>query len=245
MMGHETFSDELLNAYVDGELDAEERRRIETAMQQDSGLRERVEALQDLKQLVRSAYVHETTERAAAGTWRMPSIVGVAASVAAFALGVALTWGWYSYTDGPPGARVAAVSSDDATMGVNKDQAVKAIFHINRNDPGRLSEILNETEALLTTTRQAGRTASVRIIASGNGLLLFEKESAPASQRISAMKDDYPSHLIFNGCGLAYKQFKSREADGELQLLPEVQLVDLGVLELMRRQRQGWAYIRL
>jgi len=27
--------------------------------------------------------------------------------------------------------------------------------------------------------------------------------------------------------------------------LPEVKLVDLGVLELTRRQRDGWTYVRL
>lgn len=245
MTEHDTFSDELLNAYVDGELDSEERTRIEDAMQRDNELRERIETLRNLKQLVRAAYVDEISERAPPGPRRMWSASGLAASLAAFALGIAVTWGWFSYTDGTSGTRVAVESSRSSGADVTKEQAVKVVFHVNRNDQGRLTEILNEAEALLSTTRRAGRTASVRIIASGAGLLLFDRESAPASQRISAMKEDYQSHVIFNGCGVAYKQLKSQQLDGELQLLPEVQLVDLGVLELMRRQRQGWAYIRL
>lgn len=245
MTDGQRFSDELLNAYVDGELDAEERQRIEEAMQHDAELRTRVDELNDLKHLVRSAYVDETPGQAPARLPRMWNAPALAASLAAFALGVAVTWGWVSYTDGTSGPRVASVSSQQGGTDTQNEQVVKVVFHLNRNDPGRLIEMLNEAEALLTTTTRAGRTASVRIIASGAGLSLFEKGSAPVTERVQALKQEYQGHLIFNGCGVAYDQLKAQRADGELELLPEMQLVDLGVLELMRRQRQGWAYIRI
>lgn len=245
MTDGQRFSDELLNAYVDGELNAEERQRIERAMQYDTELRERVDELKSLKHLVRSAYIDEIPGQAPAWRPRIWSVPGLAASVAAFALGVAVTWGWFSYTDGTTGPRVASVSSQDSIGDARNEHAVKVVFHLSRNDPRRLAEMLNEAEALLTTTTRTGRTASVRIIASGAGLSLFEKDSVPITQRVRALKREYQGHLIFNGCGVAYDQLKKQRADGKLELLPEMQLVDLGVLELMRRQRQGWAYIRI
>lgn len=248
MNGDDRISDELLNAYVDGELDSEELQRIEHAMQRDDRLHERVAELQRLKQLVRSAYIDEMPGRAPSERPRMPrtwSAAGLAASVAAFALGVALTWGWFSYTDGTTGPRVASMSGQDGNGFAQTEQAFRAVFHVSRNDPEHLRAILNEAEALLTTTAQDGETAWVRIIASGGGLSLFEKSSAPEAERISAMKLAYQDQLIFKGCGVAYQQLKEMRAVDELELLPEIQLVELGVLELMRRQRQGWAYIRL
>lgn len=239
------FSDELLNAYVDNELDAEERQRIEHAMRSDERLRERIEELRSLKRLVRSAYVDDTPVQTPGAALSVRSAAGLAASVAAFALGVAVTWGWFHYTGSTTGPGVASVSGQDEVVARQEERVVKVVFHVSRSDPSLLHEILNEAEALLNTTAREERTASVRVIASGAGLSLFEKGSSPVSGRISEMKRTHQNHLIFNGCGVAYKQLKAQRADGELELLPEIQLVDLGVLELMRRQRQGWAYIRL
>lgn len=239
------FSDELLNAYVDGELDAEERQRLEDAMQADDRLRDRVAELNELKQLVKGAYMDETPDRIPAAPRRIRSGAGLAASVAAFALGVVMTWGWFSYMDGTTGPRVAALPHQQAGEAGESERVVKVVFHLSRDEPGQLHTILNEAEALLTTTARSGRTAAVRVIASGAGLSLFEKRSTPVTERIMAMKRDHRGHLFFSGCGVAYEQLKEQRADGELNLVPEIQLVDLGVLELMRRQRQGWAYIRL
>lgn len=239
------FSDELLNAYVDGELDAEERQRVEVAMQADDRLRDRVAELNELKQLVKGAYIDETPERIPAPPRRTWSGAGLAASVAAFALGVVMTWGWFSYMDRTTGPRMAALPHQQAGDAGESERVVKVVFHLSRDEPGQLHTVLNEAEALLTTTAHSGRAASVRIIASGAGLLLFEKQASPIARRVMAMKREHRGDLVFSGCGVAYEELKKQRADGELELIPELQLVDLGVLELMRRQREGWAYIRL
>jgi len=245
MTESERISDELLNAYVDNELGPEDAERIEQAMAVDARLRERVEELKQLKQLVRNAYVDERSPSRVSRPPRLWSAAGLVASLVAFVLGAVITSGWFLYGDRGDAPSVASAPAGEATPDAGGERAVKVIFHVNRNDPDRLHEILDETEALLTTTGGRGNTASVRIIASGAGLLLFEKGTAPESHRVSQMKRQYQGHLVFNGCGVAYKQLEKREADGQLELLSEVELVDLGVLELMRRQRQGWAYVRL
>lgn len=245
MTESERISDELLNAYVDGELGPDDAERIEQAMAGDSQVRDRVEELKQLKQLVRNAYVDEPAPSRVPRSPQLWSTAGLAASLLAFVLGAVITSGWFLYGDRGDAPRMASTSAGEATLDAGRDRAVKVIFHVNRNDPERLHEILDEAEALLMTTGQRGNTASVRVIASGAGLRLFEKGTAPESHRVSEMKRQYQGHLVFNGCGVAYKQLKKQEADGRLELLSEVELVDLGVLELMRRQRQGWAYVRL
>lgn len=244
MTEHEKFSDELLNAYVDGELAAEDRRPIEQAMAEDELLRQRVRELQEIKQLVRDAYVDEKPARAPAPprrNWTMP----IAASVAMFALGAALSWGLLSYTGEPGARRTASAPGIEHSGPVQATDEVKVVFHLSRDDPARLNDVLNESEALLAKTSENNRPAAVRVIVSGSGLALFEKGSSPDAQRITELKRSYQDRIVFNGCGVAYQQLKRREGHGEFELLPEVQLVDLGVLELMRRQRTGWTYIHL
>lgn len=245
MTDGEHISDELLNAYVDGELDGEDRRRIEWAMQQDSGLRERVDELGSLKQLVRDAYVDEAPPHVPVSMPRRRIATGLAASAAAFALGVGLTWGWISYTGDVAGTSITSSPDEQSDFLASAGHDVKVVFHISRNSPAQLKEMLNEAAALLATTSSSAQPVSVRIIASGSGLSLFGEESSPVVERIRQLKQTYRNQLFFSGCGLAYRQLIESQSDDEFQLLPEVQLVDLGVLELMRRQREGWAYIRL
>ena len=244
MTDHERFSDELLNAYVDGELEADDRLPIDQALEEDELLRERVRELKELKRLVREAYVHVKPDRAPVEVpLRRVWIPRIAASAAMFTLGAALTWGWLSYSGGPAGQRIASAPNIDNGASMQAPVDVKVLFHLSRDDPVHLNDVLNEAEALLVNTAGMDHPAEVLIIVSGSGLALFETGAAPQAERISALKRDYRERLTINGCGVAYRQF-SEDRDG-FQLLPEVQLVDLGVLELMRRQRDGWAYIHL
>jgi len=241
-------SPELLSAYVDGELDAAERQYVEHAMQEDEQLRQRVDELRKLKRMVRDAYVEETASGGAGLSsglrqpWRLPAW---AASVAAFALGAVVSGGWLAHTDGSPRPQAASVAGQSDTGAAQQEQAVKVVFHVSRDSPRQLDAILTEAEALLSTTARGGRTASVRIIASGDGLSLFQAGETGAAARIRELKQAYQGNLVFNGCGLAYEELKGRTPDGDPELLPELQLVELGILELMRRQREGWAYIRV
>ena len=50
------FSDEHLNAFVDGQLDASETNLVKEAMSHDSGLNLKVNELRKLKELVRYAF---------------------------------------------------------------------------------------------------------------------------------------------------------------------------------------------
>lgn len=245
----ERLSDELLNAYVDGELDGEDRERIEQAMEQDEALRERVDELVGLKRLVASAYADAVPGDSGLphrSGWK-PVNLAVAASIAAFVLGVTLTWGLLSFTGGTEGiSGQQRLAGNGGEQALQVGQPVKVMFHLSRGSPERLQEILNEAEALLTVSSRTDQPVSVRIIASGSGLSLFERGAAIHSiERVREMKRMYAEQLILNGCGVAYKQLKQSRADGDFELIPEMQLVDLGVLELMRRQRDGWAYIRL
>ncbi|MBS1270070.1 MAG: hypothetical protein MAG794_01023 [Gammaproteobacteria bacterium] len=246
MIDDKRFSEELLNAYVDGELDADERQPIEQAMRQDKYLRERVRELENLKQLVKRAYADATPNHAEIPSprekWIAPAL---AASLAVFVLGGALTWGWLSYTGQAPEARIASSSGGSVGTGAKAAYSGKVLFHLHRKDTGDLNNILTQAEAILATSLRRNESSSVRIIATGAGLSLFKRGSAPNAPRISMLKQRYQDNLVFNGCGLAYKALKKRDPDGQLRLLPEVQLVDVGVLELMRRQQNGWTYIHL
>lgn len=233
----ENFSDELLNAYVDDELAGEERQRVEQAMARDAALRQRIQSLANVKRLTRAAYIDE---RPARGPYRLPrrwSAASLAASVAAFALGVTLTWGWFAAGGmGPP---------DPSSIAAPESSGPRVMFHVSRDNPERLRDVLDEAQALLAMTRDQGRMATVRIIATDDGIALFKQGAAPLAGQIQALQNEYGTHLILSACSVGFEQLKRRQADAGLKLIPQMQFVDLGMLELMRRQKQGWAYIHL
>jgi len=243
MSTDEEVSDVILNAYVDGELAGDDRDWVDEQMSRDPRLRERVEELRVLKSLVHDSYTDALPSTPVRRPWAVrPAAVGIAASLAAFALGVVVTWGWFSYSGQYPGGRVASAPAV-GELG-ESDPAVKVVFHVSRDDPQRLEDILNETKALLRAAA-GDSSARVRIIASGSGLALFEKGAAAVPTRIESMQRRYGAQLVFNGCSVAYKQLNASRGEAGFELVPQVRLVDLGVLELMRRQHQGWAYLRI
>ena len=81
-----------------------------------------------------------------------------------------------------------------------------------------------------------GEPVEIELVAYGPGINMLKSDS-PVKQRIAeAMK----SGVKVNGCQNTMNGMKLTPAD----MLPEIGYVPSGVVEVMRRQQQGWAYIR-
>ena len=110
----------------------------------------------------------------------------------------------------------------------------RALFSVTDNDPGRWNLILNNMSALREGL--GNEDAEIELVAYGPGLLMLKADS-PVKQRIAeALK----SGVRINACQNTMNGMKLTPAD----ILPEVGYVPSGVVEVMRRQQQGWAYIR-
>jgi uncharacterized protein len=129
-------------------------------------------------------------------------------------------------------AALAAVSFPAAAQ----TQAAKnrALFQVTDNDPARWNMILNNMTNLREGVGSEG--AEIELVAYGPGVLMLKADS-PVRQRIAeALK----SGVKVNACQNTMQGMKLVPAD----MLPEIGYVPSGVVEVMRKQQQGWAYIR-
>ena len=247
------FSDEILSAYIDGELDPEDTARIDAAMETDDILCRRVGDLRKISGLIRSAfqeasipYAHTATvqnHRSSRLVWR------VAAMVAFIGLGALIGWHLYDHhldnlqrpamviTGVAPGTTDPAVAVDAET--------VKVMFHVGRDDAELFDRVLTETDRLLSNQHDPDRPISIRVIASHGGLSLFKVGLDENARRVRQMKQKYSEHVNFVGCGETYKQWQTQESGRAPSLLPEMVMVDSGVLELLRGQQRGWTFLSI
>ncbi|HZW73812.1 MAG TPA: DsrE family protein [Caldimonas sp.] len=110
----------------------------------------------------------------------------------------------------------------------------RALFQITDNDPARWNLVLNNMANLRDGVGSEG--AEIELVAYGPGLLMLKADS-PVKERIAeALK----SGVKINACQHTMRGMKFVPAD----MLPDIGYVPSGVVEVMKKQQQGWAYIR-
>ena len=110
----------------------------------------------------------------------------------------------------------------------------RALFQVTDNDPARWNMVLNNMTNLRDGVGSEG--ADIELVAYGPGLLMLKADS-PVRQRIAAA---LKSGVKVNACQNTMEAMKLAPAD----MAPDIGYVPSGVVEVMKKQQQGWAYIR-
>ena len=110
----------------------------------------------------------------------------------------------------------------------------RAVFQVTDNDPARWNMILNNMTNLRDGVGSEG--VEIELVAYGPGIGMLKADS-PVKARIA---DALKNGVIVNGCQNTMTNMKLTSAD----MLPDITYVPAGVVEVMRKQQQGWAYIR-
>jgi len=85
--------------------------------------------------------------------------------------------------------------------------------------------------------------ARIEVVINGRGLELVRVETSAFAGRIQALQKEF-GNLTFAACQNTIDRLRS-ERGILVRLLPGVIVIDSGVVELMRRQSQGWTYLRV
>ena len=110
----------------------------------------------------------------------------------------------------------------------------RALFQVTDNDPARWNMILNNMTNLRDGVGNEG--VEIELVAYGPGINMLKADS-PVKARIA---DALKNGAIVNGCQNSMSSAKLTPAD----MVPDITYVPAGVVEVMRKQQQGWAYIR-
>ncbi len=237
----EKLSEEILSAFVDNQLTAEEKSRLYALVSQDEGLSQRVCELRKTRDLIQLAYANppRAETHTPVGGRRRRAGLDVAAGVL-LTLGVALGWVLHS-PDNRNSAPAGAGTSDSAVAAAPGE--LKVLLHLHSGAHARMQEVLDEAESVLKYYRQIGQPARIEIVVNGEGLNLLRADVSPFGDRIQAMHRTY-DNLTFMACSNTIDRLK-REQGIIARLLPQAVVTDSGVAQIMRRQQQGWAYLQV
>jgi intracellular sulfur oxidation DsrE/DsrF family protein len=239
----ETFSDEYLNAYLDNQLDANERGQLLEALRQDGELSARVCKLQKVKEMVQLAYHNFDAEHTKLPPQRHKPVWPTLA--AAFLLAMGLLTGWFAnsqFGQQPRLLELAKAAQTSNTMATAQEEW-RIVLHVDSADPDRFNVMLDETEQLLKTSAQQQQKVRVEILTNGGGLMLVEQGDENYTRRLQALAKQY-DNLGLLVCQRALNKLKTKKGV-QLDMVPEARVVESAMNQVIKRQQEGWAYIRI
>ena len=115
------------------------------------------------------------------------------------------------------------------------DKKHRLVIQVTDNDPARWTMVLNNTKNAQADMGGPDRI-DIEIVNYGPGINMLKADS-PVADRIA---DLVKSGVKVVACENTMRGQKLTRDD----MLPKLDYVAAGVVELMRKQQQGWAYIR-
>lgn len=227
-------SDELLNAFVDDELDAAEKSRLLNCMAKETGakVRERICQIWQVRELVRSACPQNNS---------LPPPVKITfirqysqILFGGILLAIALAAGWILHSNQKPTIVTNIVTANRVTE--------KVLLHLTSSNRALFNIALNETEALSNSKDSSGNPVQVELLVDKGGLNLLRSSISPYAARIKAMRVHH-NNITFLACNNTIQ--KLRKTGANVELLPQVSVVPSAHELIIARIKDGWTYLKV
>jgi intracellular sulfur oxidation DsrE/DsrF family protein len=132
-------------------------------------------------------------------------------------------------------AFVAALSAAPVLAAAQeRARPVRVVVQVSEADPARWNLVLNNVKNLQDDLGADKVTIEIVAYGPGIGMLKFD---APTNSRVS---EAIKAGVTVNACENTMRAQKLVRAD----MHPNVTYVPAGVTEIVRRQQEGWAYLR-
>ena len=245
MNKQDEYSNEAVSAYVDGELERDERVALLQAASRSEGLAGRICEAGYLKELVQGAY-QEPEKRIVASRAPRGSQGGWVGYAAAATLGAVAVFAGLQIQDAGrveqqfAGSYQPVPGDSILPVGINLGRVV---FHISMAEERLADELLDQVELVLQSYARQGRRLKVEVVANNEGLRILQQGRSPVAERIRQLDDRY-QNLMFAACGSTLQRFRKDKGE-QIEILPQAVIVQSGVSFVVRRQKEGWAYIKV
>jgi intracellular sulfur oxidation DsrE/DsrF family protein len=121
-----------------------------------------------------------------------------------------------------------------AAWGQAKSGANKVVFQVTDGDAARWNMVLNNVRNL--QTELAADPPEVEVVVYGPAVAML-KAGSPAAERVA---ETLKNGVKVVACQNTMKNMKLVPED----MLPDIGYVPAGVVEVVRKQQQGWVYVR-
>lgn len=223
-MSMQIISEEELNAFVDGQLSAADCARVLEALDREAALQKRVAEIQQMRSLLRHAYERPPPPPRVAITapfWKSHK----AAAAALIFIGIITGAGLHILAVNGTATRIAGQTATPP-KGV--------VIQVSEADPAQWRMALTNARNVRKT--YGDKAVGVEIVAYGPGLKMFLNDSSVAS----GLEEAQQNGVKLLACGNTMTATHTTRD----QLNRAVEVVPAGIVEIMQRQQEGYAYVR-
>ena len=223
------FSEEQLNAFVDGELDPEEKQRLLSKTGEDPELDQRLCQQRKMKELVKLAYEDvPLPKRSGPKPLGRGGLFGRGLAAAILlAAGMAL---------GFLGGQSVDRAADTVAVVVEPE---RYLLHVASGAPHDMAEALQRAEYLLASAPDDG-VRQVEIVANEQGIDLLRSDVTQFAVEISLLQ---ANDVVFYACS---KTIQRLEENGvEVQLVPHAVSDYTALDRVVIRMQEGWQYEKI
>lgn len=244
-------SDEILNAFVDGEFSSEDRLLTLKSIAATENLSREVCDMYQLKELVNMAYgpgsIPDPKRRVMRRGGRLGGgLIAIAASLVVLALGTVAVL--EVSRERSVDLQQVALSAPERDLAAGPEVAPvesvrRVLFHVTDVDLRDAEALFDDIEHMFETAWLNSEELQVQMVVHGTAMDLVRADLAPFPHRIRDLVHTYDG-LRVTACGQSRARHE-REEGRPIQLLPWVEEVESGVREAAQKQQEGWTYIRV
>ena len=237
-------SDEMLHAFIDGELDVAESEKLIARMQEDKALSQRVCVLRSLRSMVRLAYAEPPAiDKRSPDAHRRQLMQRCAFGCLVLFAGLSSGWTLRGLESQVGVVRPAAVADGYRTVSLARESDPnRIVLHIDSAEPDKMRAALDQADRLLGDAERQGRAMQLEVLANSRGIELLRAGHSPYADRIARMRQRHPN-LHWVACGQSIARLASEGQ--KVDLLPATRTAPTAIGEIVTRLRQGWTYVRV
>ena len=242
------YSDEHISAYIDGELDNDERARLLFDEQGDAALAQRVNEVRMLKEKIQLAYpevLHKNTTKTSFSftTFTHHHRTLVAGLFILTAVSAMLT---YNMSKDDNLILTKQLIKNTQPISANSisnaiDTHERVIIHVSQYNPQNFTATINHIETLLHQ-RSSEKSFSVEIVANGQGVKALDIETSIHAERISQLAKQFNS-LEIVACAKSLAQL-AEEGD-PIQLMKSIMITPSAAQQVSKRINEDWFYLKI
>lgn len=242
------YSDEYISAYIDGELDNEERASLLFAEQQDELLARRINEARIMKEKVQLAYMEFSKDNTQNTNLKCSVFINQHRSLVAgvvLLIGMAALLISYVYKTDDITYATRLMNNTRPLMATAIADVIgkhsHVVIHVSQYQEGKFGSVIDEIEALLYQ-HDAEKSLSIEIIANKQGLKVLDADNSKFAHRLEQLANRFTT-LEVVACAKSLAQLASM--DEPVNLITSILTTPSAAQQVARRTSEGWMYIKV
>lgn len=230
----EHFSEEQVNAFVDDELDPEEKSRFYNEAARSPDMDQRLCHQRKVKELVKHAYedVPESPQLGRTPLTRSGFFSRAFAASLFLVVGLGAGLLTHNYFD-----QYRASATESAVEPIAKVN--NFLLHVTSGEPEQMYAALHHAEALLKEAEE-GEQRRVEIIANEQGIDLLRRDVTPYARQIATLQ---ANDVVFYACSKTVKRLE--DSGVRVELVPHTNTSYTALDRVVSRMQEGWQYEKI